>query len=244
MIFTQIRHASCIVQLGNLRFLIDPILYKKNTLTPIKGGLEQNNPLVDIVVGENLLKDIDFIILTHLHRDHFDPEIINFYGNDISIICCEEYKDKLSQLGFMNVKSVKDKIDINSIEIILTNGKHGTGIVGKMMGKSYGFILKTLENDIVYITGDTIWCKVVEKTIEKYKPKYIIGFSGLATIDNNHITLDENDIKNILEKAPYAKLILNHTDAWNHCFLTKEKLRNTIKNENVYIPNDGEILTV
>ena len=244
MIFTQIRHGSCIIELGNLRLLVDPVLYKKNTLPPIEGGLEQKNPLVDIVVSDNLLKSVDFILLTHLHHDHFDPEILNFYGSGISIICCEEYRDKLSQLGFMNIKSVKDKIEINGIEIILTNGKHGTGIVEKQMGKSYGFVLRTMENDIVYITGDTIWCKYVERTIEKYKPKYIIGFAGSATINNNHITLNEDDIKNILKKAPYAKLVVNHMDAWNHCFLTKEKLKNTITNENLFIPNDGETITV
>jgi len=62
------------------------------------------------------------------YRDHFDPEIINFFGKDIPLACCDAYKDKLS-------------------EIILTKGKHGTGFVGISMGKSYGFILKTKDNE-------------------------------------------------------------------------------------------------
>ena len=50
MKFTQIRHASCIIELENIRFIIDPILYKKNTLTPVEGGIEQNNPLKDVPI--------------------------------------------------------------------------------------------------------------------------------------------------------------------------------------------------
>jgi len=244
MKFTQIRHASCIIELENVRFIIDPILYKKNTLTPVEGGIEQNNPLTDITVHEGLLKKVDFIILTHLHRDHFDPEILNFYGKDVPIICCGKYRRKLSKIGLENIIPVNRKIKVKDIEIKLTKGKHGKGIVEKMMGKTYGFVLKTLKNEIVYITGDTIWCKYVEKTIKNHKPKYIIGFAGSAKIKDTIITLDENDIRKILEESNNAKIIVNHMDAWNHCFLTKEKLRNMIINNNLYIPNDGEVINI
>jgi len=241
--FAQIRHGSCIIELDNIRFIIDPIFYKKHTLPPIEGGIKQNNPLIDISVDQNILKNIDFILLTHLHGDHFDPEILNYYGDNVPIICSGKYRNKLSKMGFKNINSLKYKIKIRNIEIILTKGKHGTGVIGKLMGKSYGFVLKTTEN-VIYITGDTIWCKYVEKTIEKYKPKIIIGFAGSAEINKTKITLDENDINKIMEKIPDAKLIVNHMDTWNHCSLTREKLRNNVWNINLYIPNDGETIDI
>ncbi|MDR3276392.1 MAG: MBL fold metallo-hydrolase [Treponema sp.] len=244
MKFTQIRHATCIVELAGLKFLVDPILYKKNTLAPVKGGIDQNNPLVDISVNEAVLNNIDIIVLTHLHRDHFDPEIINFFGKDKPVVCCHDYKEKLSELGFSNLHLVKDKIEIQNIEIILTKGKHGSGVTGLSMGKSYGFILKPNNNEIVYLTGDTIWCKGIESSIEDYKPAYIIGFAGGAMIKNTHITLNENDIKKIIEKDPSVKIILNHMDAWNHCLLTRKKLKEIIQNNNVYIPDDGETIII
>jgi L-ascorbate metabolism protein UlaG (beta-lactamase superfamily) len=244
MKFTHIRHATCIIEFDGIRFLVDPILYKKHTLTPVKGGIDEKNPLVDIILEENILKNIDIIILTHLHRDHFDPEIINFFGKDIPIICSNEYKEKLSGLGFSNLNLVKEKTEVKNIEIIKTKGKHGSGFVGIAMGKSYGYILKTKNNEIVYITGDTIWCKCVEKTIEKYNPKYIIGFAGSAMIKNIHITLDENDIKNIMEKSPNSTVIMIHMDAWNHCLLTRQKLNEIIKNNNLIVPEDGKIINL
>jgi L-ascorbate metabolism protein UlaG (beta-lactamase superfamily) len=230
--------------MDNIKFLLDPILYKKNTLAPVKGGIDQNNPLVEISVNDEVLKNIDIILLTHLHRDHFDPEIINFFGKGKPVVCCADYNKKLTKMGFENLNLVKDKIEIKNIEIILTKGKHGTGVVGLSMGKSYGFVLKTKSDGIVYITGDTIWCKYVEETIEKYKPKYIIGFSGSATIKNIHITLNETDIEKIIEKDNTAKMIVNHMDSWNHCFLTKEKLKEIIQNNNLFVPNDGETIII
>jgi L-ascorbate metabolism protein UlaG (beta-lactamase superfamily) len=230
--------------LDNLKILVDPILYKKHTLKPVKGRIEQQNPLIDISVNESVLKNIDIILLTHLHYDHFDPEIIKFFGINVPIVCSISYKRKLLGLGFSNTFFVKNKIEINGMEIILVKGKHGTGMVGVSMGKSYGFVLKTKDNNNVYITGDTIWCKSMKKTIEDYNPDYIIGFAGSATIKNVHITLDENDIKKILENSPNSKIIVNHMDAWNHCLLTREKLRNFLKNKNLYVPNDGETLDI
>lgn len=41
MLFTQIRHATCIIEFSGTRFLVDPILYKKNTLDPVKGGIDE-----------------------------------------------------------------------------------------------------------------------------------------------------------------------------------------------------------
>ncbi|MDR1893309.1 MAG: MBL fold metallo-hydrolase [Spirochaetales bacterium] len=242
MKFTQIRHATCIIEFGDVKFLVDPILYKKHTLTPIRGGIALNNPLVDISVDIETIKNIDIILLTHLHRDHFDPEIINVFGKDIPIVCSNKYKNKLSEFGFSNLNLINDKIELKNIEIILTKGKHGRGAVGISMGKSYGFILKVKTNKILYITGDTIWCKCIENAIETYNPNYIVGFAGSATIKNSHITLDENDIKNIIKKTSKAKVIINHMDAWNHCFLTREKLKSILKYNNLYIPNDGETI--
>ena len=244
MKFTQIRHGTCIIELDNFMFLIDPILYRKGTFKPIKGGAERKNPLIDIIVDENTLRNVDAIILTHLHYDHFDPEIIKFYGKNITIICSMKYKKKLLNLGFSNINFVEDKIEINGMEILLTKGEHGSGIIRLIMGKSYGFIIKTKDKDVVYITGDTIWCKYVEEAIVNHRPNYIIGFAGSAKINNVHITLDENDIIKILEEAPNAKLIVNHMDAWNHCVLTKENLRKNVNDKNLIVPNDGETIDV
>ena len=244
MKFIQVRHATCIIELDDMRFLIDPILYKKGIFDPIKDGIDQKNPLIDLSFDESMLENVDTILLTHLHYDHFDPEILKYNKKNIPVICSIKYKEKLLKFSFSNVQFLRNKIDINGVEIILTKGKHGSGIIGLYMGKSFGFVIKTKNKNTIYITGDTIWCNFVKDVIEKYNPNYIIGFCGSATINKVHITFNQNDVKNILAAAPNAKLVLNHMDAWNHCILTKEKLRKAITHKNLYIPNDGETIDI
>lgn len=242
MIFTQIRHASCILALKGGRFLVDPILYKKNSLEPISGGINEKNPLVDIVVGDELLRNIDAILLTHVHMDHFDSSILDFFGKDVPIVCSHQYEKQLTKAGFRNLHLLKDKITIYDTEITLTSGKHGTGVVGKLMGNTYGFVLKESEGDTVYVTGDTVWCKCVESAIETYSPNYIIAFAGSAMINGTHITMDEHDIANVLAKLPSARVIAIHMEAWNHCRLTRSALKAAVDTEQLSIPADGETL--
>ncbi len=242
MLFKQIRHATCIIEFEGTRFLVDPILYKKNTLDGVKGGIDKKNPLVDISVSDEVIKNIDVILLTHTHKDHFDPSIIEYFGKDVPIVCCCEYEKQLSELGFSNLKLIKDSIEIGNIEVILVKGQHGTGIVGKMMGNSYGFILECKHKDTLYITGDTVWCKCVEKAIDEYSPQYIVAFAGSAMIEGKHITMNADDINKMLNKASNAKIISIHMEAWNHCLLSRNDLENACKNKNLYIPADGEEL--
>lgn len=242
MLFTQIRHATCIVDFAGIRFIVDPIFYQKNTLNPIFGGVAKKNPLVDMPVSDALIKNVDAILLTHTHYDHFDPTINDFFGRSMPILCSSEYQKKLSKLGFHNLKPVENHIMFNDIEVIMVKGRHGTGVIGKLMGNSYGFILKAQNGETVYITGDTVWCTWVEKTIENHAPKYIVAFAGSAMVINNHITMDERDIGKILRKSPTAKVIAIHMGAWNHCRLSRSQLKEAVVDENLYIPKDGETL--
>ncbi len=245
MKFTAIRHATCIIEFANIKFLVDPILYQKETLDPTPGSMNKMNPLVDIPVTDEILKDIDAILLTHTHRDHFDPNIIYFFGKNVPIICSNEYEQALSELGFDNIMPIKDYVTFQNITITVTKGMHGTGAVGKSMGNTYGFVLQdqTHGEEPLYITGDTVWCQLVKNTIDCYAPKYIIAFAGSAMINNEPVTMDENDIRKLLDKAPTAKIIAIHMEAWNHCRLLRSDLRKAIANQNLYIPMDGETIS-
>lgn len=242
MELTQLSHATCILDYAGCRFLIDPVLYQKNTLEPIKGGLEVKNPLVALPLAEAWDRNIDAILLTHMHQDHFDPDILRHFGGDIPLICSADYGKRLTSLGFNNLKLIKESVGFNNIEVTLIKGRHGTGLIGKLMGNSYGVVLKAPKDKTVYITGDTVWCQSVEKTLETYSPDYVVAFAGAAMIMKQHITLDENDLRHIIEKAPSSKIIAIHMEAWNHCRLSRAQLKQAVVSENLLIPADGETL--
>jgi hypothetical protein len=56
--------------------------------------------------------------------------------------------------------------------------------------------------------------------------------------------MDIEDIKKTCKQAPNARVIIAHLEAWNHCSLSRQDLKNFIQDESlteqVLIPVDGE----
>ena len=74
MKFQQIRSATSIVHFGGKRFLIDPMLADQGTYpdVPETTSTGRVNPDCDLPCPINSLFDVDAVIVTHLHFDHFD----------------------------------------------------------------------------------------------------------------------------------------------------------------------------
>ena len=74
----QIRNATIVVEYAGKKFLIDPMLAEKGTYPPFPNSprQDQNNPLVSLPTSiDNIIKDIDAVIVTHLHYDHWDVTV-------------------------------------------------------------------------------------------------------------------------------------------------------------------------
>lgn len=76
MVVRQIRNATLFIDYAGLKFLIDPVFAQKATYPPFPSLLraEEYNPLVDLPVPIEEICHPDAVIITHLHRDHFDKE--------------------------------------------------------------------------------------------------------------------------------------------------------------------------
>ena len=70
-----------VVEYAGKKFLIDPMLAEKGTFPPFGTGVglppapreDQNNPLVSLPTSiDNIISNIDAVIVTHLHPDHWD----------------------------------------------------------------------------------------------------------------------------------------------------------------------------
>ncbi|SDO06398.1 Beta-lactamase superfamily domain-containing protein [Halobacillus aidingensis] len=75
MEITHIRNATLIVKYADKKFLIDPMLADKGAYPPFPDSVrqDQNNPLVHLPTSlDQVMKDVDAVIVTHLHLDHFD----------------------------------------------------------------------------------------------------------------------------------------------------------------------------
>lgn len=241
-----IRHATILLSIKGNRILVDPMLSEKGLLSPIPGVANTSgNPLVDLPVDPHSLLDVDALLVTHVHRDHFDDAAIQLLSKNIPVFCQPADADRIGAAGFTDVRSIEQSLVWNKITIGRTSGQHGTGEIGRNMGPVSGFVLQTPDDPILYITGDTIWCPEVLSSLDEYNPEIVVCFAGAAQFSSGDpITMTKQDVLKVCRHAPSAKVIVVHMEAWNHCSLTRQELREFIREEKladqVRIPLDGE----
>ena len=71
---TQIRNATLRLDYGGQRFLIDPMLADQGAFPGFAGTMhsETANPTVPLPVPLEQLFDVDAVLVTHTHPDHWD----------------------------------------------------------------------------------------------------------------------------------------------------------------------------
>ncbi|MHC1681752.1 MAG: MBL fold metallo-hydrolase [Clostridiaceae bacterium] len=245
-----IRHGTLLISINNKKILVDPMLSPKGTMSPVPNVCNQNhNPLVELPLAIKDIVNVDAVLLTHTHRDHFDEEAIKVLPKDIPLFCQPENSEEIKTKGFLNVHAVDTSFNFNGIEIKRTKGQHGDFIMSKKMGPVSGYVLTSNNEPSLYIMGDTIWCAEVKEALRIHNPEIAISFSGEAKFNlGGHITMSAKDILEVHNLCPYTKIIAAHLESWNHCSLSRAELKNFItKNgieNNVLVPDDGEILNL
>lgn len=233
-----VRHATLLVSVGGVTILVDPMLGAPGDIPPIPNSPNnRENPLVP-------LHDVDIshdaVLVSHRHRDHFDDAAIDRLADDVPLFCQPQETDAFREDGFTDVRPIADSVIINGVEIIRTPARHGHGDLAEQMGPVSGFVLNG--DRTLYLAGDTVWYDSVAKTINRHDPDAIVVNAGAAQfVDGDPITMDADDVASTVEAAACSVAAM-HMDAINHCWLTREDLRDAVTD--VFVPEDGERVTV
>lgn len=246
-----IRNATIKIKYADKTILVDPMFSPKDTLEPFAGIAR--NPTVDLTISiDDILKDVDVVIVTHTHRDHFDALASEKLPKNIKLFCQPADKEVIENLNFVNVEVVETKTTFENMNLIRTGGKHGSGAILAQMGEVSGFVLQAENEPSLYIIGDSIWLDEVESAIATFKPEVIVTNSGGAIIpgfENNPILMNEEQTILLVQTAKNAKVIAVHLESLDHCSVTRNSLRKKATehgiNENrLIIPKDGQMVTL
>jgi L-ascorbate metabolism protein UlaG (beta-lactamase superfamily) len=243
-----LRHATLLITINNKRILVDPMLSKAHTRPPIENSPNSSrNPLVELVAPTNFLQEIDVVLLTHTHSDHFDDAAINQIPKNKLLLCQPEDEGRLHESGFLHILTPDTTLNWDGIIITRTGGQHGTGEIALAMAPVSGYVLKTEGEPSLYITGDTIYCEEVDAILTEIQPNIVVVNAGGARFNiGDPITMTGEDVVKVCRKDPQAKIIAVHMEAINHCLLSRADLLNHLEEENlshqVFIPMDGETL--
>lgn len=243
----HLRNATEIITFGKNKFLIDPMLSEKGMLPPFPSlSKEENNPLDHLPVRpDEFLSDIDAVIVTHSHVDHWDVAAEQLLNKELPIFIQNEKDLELIQkVGFQNVQILENETKFNNIKLYRTEGQHFNQLNFKdMIGDTMGVIFESESEPKLYLAGDTIWFKGVEEALVEHKPEVIVLNAGGNQIPGCRLVMNENDVYEVHKHLPNSALIAVHMEAVNHWELSKEDLREFSINNNfedkLFIPNNG-----
>lgn len=231
--------------------MVDPMLSAKEQLDPVPNcGDDRRFPLADLPFGQPeltaLLNDADAVLVTHLHRDHWDVAAQQMIAHNKRIYCQPVDVPAILHQGFTDVVGVEEISSWNGWRITRTGGQHGTGEIGQKMGPVSGFVLSR-GGTRIYLAGDTIWCDPVALALSTHQPTHIVlNTGGARFLVGDPITMTASDVARVVKEAPGAKVTAVHMDTVNHCFLTRKLLREQLSEMkiDVAIPLDGEKIMI
>lgn len=243
-----IRSATLKLNYNGRVILIDPYLAGKHDYEPLVG--KSRNPMVELPCKpEEVIEQVEMVIVSHLHTDHFDKAAWERLPKTLPLYCQPGNEEVIKSKGFSDVRVLHDQTDWEGIHIIRTPGQHGKGVWAERMGQVSGFLFQATGEPTVYWCGDTIWYETVEKVIREYQPNIIITHSCGAEFERNDpIVMDAEQTVTVCRAAPDAIVVATHMEAFDHSTVTRAELRTVatlqgITTQQLRIPDNGETLT-
>lgn len=259
MKITQIRNATVLAEYNETKFLIDPWLMPKDCMEGFESAVNSHirQPRVELPLEIEKITDVDAVIITHIHPDHWDDYAKNALKKDIKIFVQSEFdKNYMLKEGFKNVEILSTNgTTYEKVSLYKTSTQHGKREILKPLCESIGMpydamgvVFKSKNEKTLYIAGDTIWCNEVDEAIREHKPEIIIVNACAATVLNGErLIMNIDDIKQVIKNSPKSTIIASHMDTVSHLTITRKDLKEFKEKEsiqNFLIPEDGEVLTL
>lgn len=251
MKITHVRNATMLVETGGMRILVDPMLGAKGSgmAAPTVVKNKQRNPLVELVVPLADLLDVDAVIVTHSHPDHWDEAAAALLSRDVPILV-QNSSDAhmLGAIGFLNATVMDAPVTLGVATVTRTDGQHGSDAFmaeNPGMGPVSGFVLEVADEPTLYVAGDTVWHEAVTTALDAHKPDLVVLNTGEATwVGGDAIIMGAQDVLRVHQALPTAQIIAVHMEALNHCVVTRDDVRALAEAHGisgaVHVPADGE----
>ena len=254
MKITQVRNATLVVDYAGRKFLVDPMLGVKGTFPGFAGtpNSHLSNPLVDLPAPIGEIVDVDAVIVTHTHLDHWDDAAKDSLPKGLPVFAQDE-KDAtdIRAAGFADVRVLSAETVFDGITLIKTPGQHGSDeameMIGDRLGTVCGVVFRHPEEKTLYLAGDTVWNRHVEESLGKHAPDIIILNCGDAQIVGlGSIIMGKQDVLQVHRATPKSTIVASHMEAVNHGMLSRKELREFVEEKGVtgrvLVPEDGETL--
>lgn len=254
MKITQIRSATLVIEYAGKKFLVDPMLAPKDSYPGFRGTPNSHikNPTVELVTPINEIINVDAVIVTHTHQDHWDDAAQALLRKDIPLFVQDNADAEIVRAaGFHDVRVLSSESTFEGVVLKKTYGQHGSdaalAALSTILGNVSGVVFMHDCEKTVYLAGDTVWNDCVRQNLIEHAPDVVILNSGDAQILGfGAIIMGKDDVLAVHLAAPHATLVATHMEAVNHALLTRKELRKfAIEHgmaHSLFVPEDGEAM--
>jgi L-ascorbate metabolism protein UlaG (beta-lactamase superfamily) len=241
-----LRNATLKLNYAGRTFLIDPDLGAPGSRRSFTGRAQNPTvPLPDPI--EEIIGDIDTVIVSHLHADHFDEVAKQALAKSLPVICQPGQEQAFADAGFQEVMPLGQSLRLGSIELKRHPAQHGTGPVVETMGPVMGLSFEAPGEPTLYWCGDSVLYPPLREAIAATRPDVMVTHSGGALWDGTLIIMDAAQTIELAQAFPEATVIATHLEALDHCTVSRAELRSAamtrgIDSRRLLIPADGETL--
>lgn len=251
--FQQIRNATVKLRYPGVTFLIDPWLSEPCSPEEKAQALRTRSfiekPICPLPAPpEEILADVDVILTTHLHEDHFSAD---YLPRDARMVFQNRADAKRAEaMGFPNVSRFADApLTFGGVTVCRVDACHGdTDAAVRRMGPTSGFVFAREGEPTVYLAGDTVFYDGVRDVIARFSPAVIIVNACDARLPVGRLIMNAEDVRKTCACRPDSLVIASHMEAVSHAHLDRAMLRQSLSETpyaaQVRIPADGERIEI
>jgi L-ascorbate metabolism protein UlaG (beta-lactamase superfamily) len=142
---TWIGHSTALIDLDSVRLLTDPVLRSRTA------HIVRHASAVDLLA----IGDVDLVLVSHMHYDHFDPKSLRLVEGRPELIVPRGAGRGAVRRGFGSVSelAVGERLERGPITITATPANHARGRLIDRHSEAIGF--KIVGTQGLYFAGDT-----------------------------------------------------------------------------------------
>lgn len=182
--------ATVIIQYAGFTIMTDPNFLHKGNSVHLGYGIHSKrltNPAIELAE----VPKVDFVLLSHLHEDHFDRVVLRKLARTTPIVTTPQAAEPLKKKGFKTIYPLKTWesfiLERGALQLKVTAmpGKHArgrlAGLLPLVMGSMLEFQQVATEETLMrlYISGDTIYMRDLTAIPQRY-PNIDLGLFHLG----------------------------------------------------------------
>jgi L-ascorbate metabolism protein UlaG (beta-lactamase superfamily) len=218
---TFVGTATTVLRLGGFTLLTDPNFVRRGSRVHLGYGLSSRRR-TDPALGIDDLPELDAVLLSHLHGDHFDRVARRGLPREPPVLTTEHAARRLGRWGFQPVamdtwQQYEIRRGSDVLRVTAVPGRHGPVGVNRLLPPVQGSVLD-LERDgrrvlRVYITGDTLNVPELRAVRDRFPDvDVMVAHLGGTRILGVLVTMDDRQGADLVELMEPSSVVPVHYD--------------------------------